>query len=173
MTELSAPGSFDPLHAPLWRKLLAVRVLLLCVAGLVLSFFLIEWLDKAKLDIPKWLETGLIIVAVFPFLAFILTLKEGIPDLIVHFVPDGRLQRFLLWGDRLPEVIAKEFNESGYGIALLPVLLPVGLAVVVIIILLFVAGFALIGSLLSAIFAGWPPWAVVITILLVAILLKK
>lgn len=146
---------------------------MLCVAGFVLSFFLIEWLDKAKLDIPKWLETGLIVVAVLPFLAFILALKEGIPDLIVHCVPDGRLKRFLLWGDRLPEVIAKEFNESGYGIALLPFFIPVGLAVVAIIILLVVGGFVLVGSLFSAMFAGWPPWAVVITILLIAILLKK
>ena len=53
MTELSAPGTFDPLHAPLWRKVLSVRVLLLCLAGLSLSFFFIEWLDKAKLEIPK------------------------------------------------------------------------------------------------------------------------
>ena len=44
MTELSAHGTFDPLHAPLWRKVLSVRVLLLCLAGLSLSFFFIEWL---------------------------------------------------------------------------------------------------------------------------------
>lgn len=101
-----------------------------------------------------------------PFLAFILALKEGIPDLVVHFVPDGRLKRLLLWGDRSPEVIAKEFNQSGYAIALLPFFIPVGLAVLALIILLFAGGFALIGGLFSSLFAGWPPWAVVITILL-------
>lgn len=172
MTE-PVPGTFDPLHAPLWRKLLAVRVLMLCVAGLILSFFLIEWIDNAKLDMPKWLKTGLIIVAMFPFLAFILALKEGIPDLIVHFVPDGRLKRLLLRGDRSPEVIAKEFNQSGYSIALLPFFIPVGLGIVALGILLFIGGFVLISGFFSAMFAGWPPWAVVITILLVAVLLKK
>ncbi|MGH8491240.1 MAG: hypothetical protein ACREXS_20850 [Gammaproteobacteria bacterium] len=173
MTELSSIPAFDPLHAPLWRKLLAVRVFLLCFAGLSLSYFFIDWIDTAKPDIPKWLEKGFIILAVLPFLAILLALKEGIADLVVHFVPEGRVRRLLLWGDRTPEAIATQFNESGYAIALLPFFIPLALAALALVVLLLFGGVALVGSLFSAMFSGWPSWAVVITILLVAILLKK
>lgn len=173
MSEPSPTVASDPLHAPLWRKLLAVRVFLLCFVGLSLSFFFIEWLDTAKPDIPKWLEKAFIFIAVLPFLAFILTLKEGIADLVAHFVPSGRLKRVLLWGDRPPEVIAAEFNKSGYTIAMLPFVIPLLLAALALVVFLVFGGVALVGSMFSAMFSGWPSWAVVITVLLVAILLKK
>ena len=166
-------ASVDPLRAPLWRKLLAVRVFLLCFVGLILSFFFIEWIDSAKPDIPKWLEKGFILFAVMPFLAFLLSLKEGIADLVVHFIPEGRFKRLLLWGDRTPETIATEFSQSGYAMALLPFVIPLLLGALVLIALLLYGGMALVGSMFSALFSGWPSWAVIITILLVAVLLKK
>jgi hypothetical protein len=173
MTDESAAVSLDPLHAPLWRKLLAIRVFVLCCIGLALSLFIIEWFDTAKPDIPKWVEMTVIVLAVIPFFAFFIALKQGIADLVVHFIPDGRVKRFLLWGDKPAETIATEFRETGYAIALLPFILPVGLAAVALVVLLFFGGIALVGSLFSAMFSGWPSWAIVITFLLVAILLKK
>lgn len=173
MTEQIAPASFDPLHAPLWRKLLAVRVLLLCLVGLALSFFFIGWLDDAKLDLPKWLQTGVALVAGISFLAFILALALGGADLVVHFVPEGRLKRLLLRGDRSPEAIATDFKNTGYFLSLLPFIITVALILVGAALLLFFGGVALVVTMFSAMFAGWPSWAIVITILLVAILLKK
>ena len=173
MTESSAPVSFDPLRAPLWHKLLTVRVLLLCLIGLTISFFYVGWLDDAKLDAPKWVQTGLGILAALPFLAFILALGLGGADLVVHFVPEGRLKRLLLRGDRSPQTIATEFKDTGYIIALLPFIIPVALCVLAFIALLLFGGVAVVGDLFSAVFSGWPSWAIVITILLVAILLKK
>ena len=162
-----------PLHAPLWRKLLAIRVFLLCLFGLSLSFLFIGWFDSSKLDIPKWLEKTFIFFAALPFLAFIFALKEGIADLVVHFVPEGRLKHLLLWGDRAPELIAKEFAESGYAIALLPFIIPLAFVAIAALALLLLGGTALVGSLFSALFGSWPAWAIVIAFLLVAILLKK
>lgn len=163
----------DPLDAPLWRKLLAVRVFLLCFVGLFASYVFIDWLDSSKPDIPKWLERVVIGIAVLPFLALLLALKEGIADLIVHFVPEGRLRRMLLWGAPTPDVIAKQFRDSGYAIALLPFIIPAGFLVIALVVVLAFGGTALVGSLFGSMFAGWPPWAVVITFLLVVILLKK
>lgn len=163
----------NPLNAPLWRKLLAVRVFLLCCIGLAISLFIIEWFDSTKPDIPKWVEKGFQFLVVFPFLAFFVALKEGIADLVVHFIPDGRIRRMLLWGQRPAEIIANEFSSTGYAIALLPFIIPVGLTALILVVLLFFGGIGLVGSLLGSIFSGWPSWAIVITFLLVAILLKK
>ena len=79
----------------------------------------------------------------------------------------------LLWGDRTPETIATEFSQSGYAMALLPFVIPLLLGALVLIALLLFGGMALVGSMFSALFSGWPSWAVIITILLVAVLLKK
>ena len=95
---LPAATVTNPLHATLWRKLLAVRVFLLCVAGLILTYFLVAWADAAKLELPKWLGTVLGFLALLPFFAFISAVKEGASDLVVHFVPEGRFKRLLLWG---------------------------------------------------------------------------
>jgi len=167
----------NPLNAPLRRKLLALRVWALCLVGLVLSFFLIDWLDGFKFDIPKWLESVFIFFGVLPFLTFLYALGAGGADLIVHFVPEGRLKRFLLKGDRSPETIAKEFGKSGYSYALLPFFLPLALLAIVLVVALIFGGaalvFAAISALWNSVFGGWPSWAIVITFLLIAILLKK
>ena len=56
---------------------------------------------------------------------------------------------------------------------LLPFYIPLALAALALVVLMFYGGVALIGSLFHSVFSGWPTWAIVITILLVAILLKK
>lgn len=161
----------------LWRKLLALRVWALCVAGLFVTFLFVDWLDAYNPDIPKWIESILMFFAALPFLLFLWALAAGGADLVVHFVPKGRFKRLLLRGDRSPETIAKEFGEAGYMYALLPFYLAIGLALVAAIVVFiaggFVVGTAAINALWNSIFGGWPPWAIVITFLLVALLLKK
>ncbi len=163
--------------ATLWRKLLALRVWTLCVVGLVVTFLLISWLDAYKPTMPKWVETILMFFATMPFLLFVWALAAGGADLVVHFVPEGRIRRLLLKGDRSPETITKEFGEAGYSYALLPFYLAIGLALVVVVVVIIAGGFVLgtaaINSLWNSIFGEWPPWAIVITFLLVALLLKK
>lgn len=170
-------GSDNPLSAPLWRKLLALRVWALCAVGVFTAFLLIDWLDSFKSDIPKWIQTIFIILLLLPLVALLSALRDGGADLVVHFVPEGRIRRFLLKGDRSPEAIANEFGKSGYSYALLPFIVPLVLAIAAIVIAIIfggvVLGSAAISALWNGIFGGWPPWAVVITFLLIALLLKK
>lgn len=167
----------NTVEVTLWRKLLALRVWALCVAGLFITFLFINWLDTYKPDIPKWIETVLMFLAVLPFLMFLYALAAGGADLVVHFIPEGRIRRLLLKGNRSPETIAKEFGETGYLYALLPFVLAIGLAAIgIVVVIIFgglVVGFAALSALWNSIFGGWPPWAIVITLLLVALLIKK
>lgn len=163
----------NPAKPTLRRKLLALRVIALASVIAVSWVFIIGWADDLNLGLPKWAEVALALVAVLPFFSCFLAIVHGIPDLVVHVVPEGRLRRFLLWGDRSPETIAREFEESGYSLALLPVYLVLGIAALGLVLVLSLGGFALLGHMFSGLFAGWPSWAIVITILLVAILFKK
>lgn len=167
--------NFNPLHAPLWRKLLAIRVLVLCCISLAVSLFIIEWFYAAAPDIQKsrWVEKIAILFALIPLFALFYAIKKGFADLVVHFIPEGRARRLLLWGDQPAETIAAEFSKNGYVFALMPFIIVGWVAVVIIVVLLFFGGIALADSLFDAVFSGWPSWAIVITFLLIAILLKK
>jgi len=161
-----------PLSAPTWRKVLALRVLAVSALSLVSAFYLVDLLDSAKLDLPRWLEIVLVLPAVAAFFAFIANLAAGMTDLVVHFVPAGRIRKTLLQGDRTPEQIAKEFGETGYVYALSPFFIVAGLFVLAIACVLVLGGLSALGSMWGAV-SGWPSWAIVIAVLLVLLLLKK
>jgi hypothetical protein len=163
----------SPLDAPLWRKLLAVRVLLVSVAAVAVSISLIGWFDSAKPDVPRWLQKGVVFLAFIPFLTLFVLVIQGITDMAVHFIPEGKVKRLLVGTGKSSAEMAREFAESGYVFALLPFIIWALLAGLLLGLLLIFGGFALVSSLFSSLFAGWPPWAVVITILLVLILAKK
>lgn len=169
----SKSQTWDPLHAPVWRKLLAVRVLILCLVLLAPSVFLVNFLDTHKQNVPQWLEIGLGIGAILPCWSLALVLVKGVPDLVVHFVPEGSLKRMLLWGDRSSEDIARDFGENGYSSALFPIYLFAAFALITIFILFIIGEVSLVINLLGLIFHGWPSWAILITILLILLLFKK
>ncbi|MDI4635839.1 hypothetical protein J7U46_22425 [Pelomonas sp. V22] len=172
-TTASSVEATNPLEAPLWRKLLGLRVLFVIVTNASLALFFIGWLDDAKLHLHPWIENGIMIfVGLFALIGF-LGFTRSLEDLVIHFLPDGGLRRLLLKGDRTPDEQAAEFARDGMNFALLPFVVPAGLIVIVAVLALIVGGGALIGGLFSALFAGWPAWAIVICILLVANLYKK
>ena len=158
--------------APRWRKWLALRVLALNVLTLVLAAWVLGAADEAKLDLPKWLDIVVGLPFIAAFFGLIANLALGVTDMVVHLVPAGRARNLLLQGDRTPEQIAKEFEETGYIYALSPFFVVAGLLVVALLCILAFGGVSALGTLASAV-SSWPSWAVVITILLVLILLKK
>jgi hypothetical protein len=89
----------DPFDAPVWRKLLAVRVLLLCVGVAAFTAYLINSLDPLTKDLPKWIRTGGALLLASPFFACFLAIKDGLADLVIHFVPEGKVRRALFRGD--------------------------------------------------------------------------
>jgi hypothetical protein len=173
MSEHLYIAAADPLRAPLWRKLLAARAFLLCLVGISLSCFLVNWIEAAKLDIPKGFEDSFFGVIVLPLYTIFYTLPACITDLVVHFVPEGRFRRLYIGSGRTPEAMATKFEKRGYAIALLPLVIPLVLGALALIALLLFGGVALVSGVFSSMFSGWPAWAVVVTLLLVAILLKK
>ena len=162
----------NPLLAPLWRKWLALRVLALSGISVSLAFWFVDTLDTLKLDLPRWLETLLILPTVAAFFALLANLAKGITDLVVHFLPHGRVRKTLLSGDRNPAECAREFEEIGYLYALSPFFIVIGLFVLAVLCVLLLGGVSAIGGMLSVV-AGWPSWAIVIAILLVLLLFKK
>jgi len=166
------PASLDPLDSTPKRKLLGVRVFLICFAALAPSVFLADWFDKAKLDI-SWLQYIFGTVAFLQFLIFIVMFSKCGVDLAVHFVPKGRTRNFLLSGKQSPESLAAEFNESGPLFSKMTVAIPLFLAGITIFVVLAFSGIAVVGMLFSAVFASWPIWAIILAILLIAVLLKK
>ena len=175
MTEIINPQVFDPLNAPLKRKLLAIRYLVFGIIGLAITLYLVDWIDHSKPDIPRWLEKVIIGFVALQFLAFGAFLINGaIPDLIVHFAPDSRIMQWLIrnrgWS---PEAIATEFSKGGYLLPMLPLIVAGIVIGILLVVLLMLGGLALAYSLISAMFSGWPSWAIVIALLLLAIYLKK
>jgi len=170
----SAKFTGDPYDAPIWRKLLALRVFLLALVGIFIAAFLINWFDKAKLDLPRWIEWLGAMALIMPFLLALQVFASGIADMAVHFMPEGKLRRALLFGENKDaRKMADDFESISYAMVLLPFIVPAVLLAIAAFLLLIVGGFALAGAMFSAMFGGWPAWAVVITILLVMILLKK
>jgi hypothetical protein len=166
------PASVDPLDSTPKRKLLGVRVFLICVAALAASVFIADWFEKSKLNI-SWLQYVFGTVALLQSWIFIMVFSKCGVDLVVHFVPKGRTRNFLLSGKQSPESLAAEFNESGPFWSKTTVAIPLFLAGITIFVVLAFGGIALVGVLFSAAFASWPIWAIVLAILLIAVLLKK
>jgi hypothetical protein len=166
------PASVDPLCSTPKRKLLGVRVFLVCFAALAPSVFIADWFEKSKLDI-SWLQYVFGTVAFFQFCIFIAVLFKCAVDLVIHFVPKGRTRNFLLSGKQSPEFLAAEFNELGPSFCKMTLAIPLILAGITIFVVLAFGGIAVIGALFSAVFASWPIWAIVLAILLIAVLLKK
>ena len=124
------------LNASLWRKFLAFRVFMLCGISMTLSFFSASFF---LLDLVVWFESikyeklGRIIVFILVSLSipsYYTVLKDGISDLIIHFVRQDWFRRLLLWGEvRSAETIATEFSSDGYWISLTTFIFPIGLAI--------------------------------------------
>lgn len=169
---VSAPQN-NPLASPLSRKLLGLKVIAACSLSLVIAFYALAWLDEAKLDLPKWIWN----ILALPFLAAAFGFLYGVAaagaDLVVHFLGDGGLKRLLLGGDRTPDEIAANFESVGYVYALLPAYIAGGIVVLAIALALVVGGVAAVLSLWNNVVDKWPPWAIVITILLILLLQKK
>lgn len=166
------PASLNPLDSTPKRKLLGVRVFLICFAALAPSVFLADWFDKAKLDI-SWLQYIFGTVAFLQFCIFMSVFFKCSVDLVIHFVPEGRTRNFLLSGKHSPEFLAAEFNESGPVFCKLTIAIPLVLTGLSIFVVLAFSGIAVVGMLFSAVFASWPIWAIILAILLIAVLLKK
>jgi hypothetical protein len=171
----NALPSGDPYNAPLWRKLLALRVIALCIIGAVISVYLIDWIDKPTVTWPKWIRTVGGVILALPFLMVFMSIKEGLADLAIHFFPEGRVRQSLLWGDekRTATQIASDFEKIGYAMPVIPLILPAIIFGIALAAGLVIGGGVVVASLLGGLFSGWPTWAVVITFLLIAILLKK
>jgi hypothetical protein len=163
----------DPANAPLSRKLLGFRVILVNALMIFGAFQMIDWVDHAKIQMPHWLQTIVTVPLVLAFLSFFWTISAAGTDLTAHFLRDGKLRSLLLKGDKSPQQIAEEFAQSGYWIALLPLILAGGAVLIAVAVAVVIGGFALAGGAIAGVFNGWPPWAIVITILLVLILVKK
>jgi len=163
----------DPANAPLSRKLLGFRVILVNALMVFGAFQYLQWLDHAKLEMPRWLETAVMLPVLIALITFLWTLAAAGTDLAAHLLRDGKLRRLLLKGDKSPQQIAEDFAQSGYVMALLPLILTGGAVLVGIAVAIVIGGFGLAGGVISSIFNGWPTWAIVITILLVLILIKK
>ena len=155
-----------------FRADLSIRVLLVSLISLALSFAIIDWLDHTKPDIPKWMQTVAFGLLLLPFFAFMGLTYKGVTDIAVHFLPEGKFKRLMVGKEKTSVELAEEFGKEAYLRALLPLYVWDALLALLLVVLLAYGGFALVSSMLSAAFGGWPTWAIVITILLVLILLK-
>jgi hypothetical protein len=163
---------FLPQKAPLSRKLLALRVIAASALTLLVAGFFMGQLDSLKLNLPEWLEFVFALPFMAAFVGFIASLVHGGSDLVVHWVPPGRIRKLLLSGNRSPEQIATEFEQLGYHAALFFLYGVVGIIAIAlfaaVVLLILTLGFSVIHAL-----AGWPSWAIVITFLLILLLIKK
>ena len=143
---------------------------------MVLAFSALLLLDDVKkLNLPEWVVILFIVPGVVTFFIFLYALATGLADLAIHFIPESRFRKAFVegWGGRSTQDIADEFSKTGYRLAWLPFAAIGAVCGLALIVLLAIGGIALLSSVVGGIFAGWPTWAIVITILLVLILLKK
>ena len=160
------------MQAPIWRKLLVFRLLIIVTFALFVSYGYMLLIDGMFKSLPRWLQNICVIPAVFPFISLIVLIIKGITDLAVHFVPEGKVKRLLVGKDLTSHELASDFQENGYWIAIAPLVVWAGLISIVIVGAVFIAGTTVIGAFFSSVFSGWPIWSVVITVLLVLVLLK-
>ena len=169
--------------ASLWRKLLALRIMALCLATTVLMIYVMEFVEDSDLfPESKWLKIPIMILALLPFWSLLVAIVEGLPDLVIHFTPEGKMRRFLLWDSEKKHASdakkqANRFEETAYGIALLPVIAPIALLIIslilgLIILLVFGVGASIFAGL-NSFASGTPSWAIVIIVLLVSLHFKK
>lgn len=168
----NAVQSKNPLAAPIWRKLLAVRVLALGALSLALTAWLGDLMETLKLDLPRWLFLILLLPGLAAVFGFYFGLVAGLTDLAVHFLPSGRVRGLLLRGDRTPEQLSAEFADGAYLYALMPAFVLAGMLLIAVVCLLVLGGVAALSGAFAMV-SGWPSWAIVIAVLLVLLLLKK
>jgi uncharacterized membrane protein len=172
-----APPPFLERH----KRLLGVFAIAIAVATVWLMFWIMDVADGMKLDPPEWLGfifgAGFLLTLLADFFAVI----WGLHDLAYQLLPDGRFKTFVLYGT-LPKLGNEQgekpmtsdgMGSAAFAAATAPLYVIFGVAIIGLIILLFVGGIAAVGAVAGKFFGGWPPWAIVICVLLVAILLKN
>lgn len=163
----------SPLNAPLWRKLLPIRVLIVSAIVIAVTFLLIGQFESAKIGVAQWVEKVFMVVAGLPILAFVILLVSATTDLAVHFLPEGKLKKSMVGREKSSEELAKEFSERAYSFVLIPLYVWAGLLAVIIGTALLLGGVTLLSTLFGSISSGWSSWAIAIVVLLVLLLLKK
>ena len=160
----------------MWRKLLALRVMVICGAILVLALYLSNFLDSPNLGLPDWLHFLPYVPAATALFGFAYAASMGLSDMVVHFVPTVAYARRFLPTDLDPEQIALSFGQTGYKYALVPFFALALLSVVILAFGLVIGGIAALVTIWAAVgsaVSSWPTWAVVITVLLILVLLKR
>lgn len=161
------------------RRFLGLFAIGIGFACFVLVYWIADVADAAKINPPKWLQAVLGLGFLGTIGCEFFAIFWGLHDLAHQFLPEGRLKAFVLrprfesLDDKQKQMAPHEYGLAALQLAMLPVWIIIGLVVIGVVILLFVGGFAAVGALAGKFFAGWPPWAIVICILLVAILLKE
>lgn len=170
------PQSFEERY----KRFLGLMAIIIAVATLLLAYWIVDVVDAMKIDPPKWLAYvlgfGFLILVFCEFFAVV----WGLGDVVHQFLPEGRFKKSLIQASRPKfeasegkQMTPEEMGGAAFALATAPLYVLLGLAVIGLVILLAVGGAAVVGALLEKFLAGWPPWAIVICILLVAILFKE
>jgi hypothetical protein len=156
------------------RNWLALRLLAVSFATNAFMWWLLdnEQANQVMDGLPKWMEILIVLPVLAGFFGLFVLLTRGIPDFLNHSMAEGKWKTRLL-EDKLAAIAsAKDFQEIGPIAAYAPFWVIALYVVIVIVAALALGGIAALSSLWGTV-SGWPSWAVVITILLVMILLKR
>lgn len=162
------------LEVPLRRRLLGFRVLASCALSLSLMWFVATLLDGVE-GAPEWVEFVLAACFVIAIFAMFQGVVRGLVDVAIHWLPAGRMRNLLVDDKKNGQAIqtaADDFEAAGHIWALAPLYAAGLLLVLALAAILFLVAASSAASVFEAV-SSWPSWAVVISVLLVLILMKK
>lgn len=160
--------------ASISRRLLGAKLIatsVACNAPVWLAFFALD--EKGFMDgWPRWLIVIAFLPALIGGIAFLQVLVAGVHDLAFQNLRDGRLKTSLVGDDPANALHQKTIEEEGFGLAVAPLWILLGYAVVAVVAMLFIGGVALLANVASEV-SKWPAWATVIAVLLVLNLARR
>lgn len=161
------------------RRWLALRFLVVSL----LTNFLLWWLmdaldsgDRIWRQIPKWAQLAAVLPVVAAIYGLGFLILRGTHDMLIYALPAGKWKIRLVGDEGSNITSAEEFPELGRTAAFGPILILVLYMALVMVAVFVFSGLAAVYGLwigVRTITAGWPSWAIVITVLLVIILFRQ
>lgn len=161
------------------RRWLALRFLVVSLLTNCLLWWLMDALDSGDhiwRQIPKWAQLAAVLPVVAAIYGLGFLILRGAHDMLIYALPAGKWKTRLIGDEGSNITSAEEFPELGRTAAFGPILILGLYLILVLLAVLVFSGLAAVYGLwygFRAITAGWPSWAIVITVLLVLILFRQ